>query len=385
MKGEIRMKQKKRILLMAAHFHPYKGGLENFALDLGTRLAKKGHEVDVFTYNLNNYKDVEKYRGITIYRFPCTSILGKTYTLPKHTRKYEDMVDALLRKDYDVVITNTRFFTTSYIGMNIARKLRLHNNKTKFIHIEHGNVHVIHNNPLITFIAWLYDQTLGRRIFKKADVVVGISKPCAEFAIKHGADPRKTVVIHNSIDTEYFAVKERKELNKAKLKKIIYVGRLIYAKGIHDLIDSLIGIKNVELVIIGDGPYMKTLEEISKKHHINTRFTGTINRERIRSELANGYIFVNPSYSEGLPTSILEAGAAGLPIIATDVGGTNEIVEDKLCGFLVDPKKSKQLREKIEILLSNKYTHKKFSENIRKKVEKEFDWNRNIEKFEALL
>jgi len=367
---------KKRILLMAAHFHPYKGGLENFALDLGCRLAERGTEVDVFTFNLTGDKDVEKYKGLTIYRFPSSSIMGNTYTFPKRNEKYKKMLSGLMKNRYDAVVTNTRFFTTSYLGLKYSRKMR----GTKFIHIEHGNVHVIHSNPLVTLLAWIYDQTVGRMIFRGADAVVGISGPCADFAKRLGA--RKTMVIHNSLDPGEFTCSTRK---RGKKPSVIYVGRLIYAKGVQDLLEAVRRIKDVKIIIVGDGPYRRALERKAKDYKLDAEFTGTLNRSDIKKHLCSASIFVNPSYSEGLPTSILEAGAAGLPIIATDVGGTSEIITDRTEGILIQPKDVDSLRNNIEILLKSKAICNTMSKNISARIRMEFSWDRNIRKFEALI
>lgn len=369
----------KRILLMAAHFHPYKGGLENFALDFTTRLAKKGIDVDVFTYNLEKNKEIEKYKGITIYRLPGWSILGKTFTLPWFNSKYDKLIKKIFSKKYDAVITNTRFFTTSFLGMIYAKNM-----KTKFIHIEHGNVHVIHNNPLVTAVAWLYDQTFGRIIFSNADLVIGISKPCARFAKRLGAN--KTIVIHNSIDPDKF---HKKKVSKVSLgipqnNKVIIngIGRLIYAKGLQDVIEAVKGIPNLTIVNIGEGPYEPELIRISRKYRVKSLFPGRINREEIIKYLSVADLFINPSYSEGLPTCVLEAGAAGVPVIATDVGGTKEIIDNNVNGLLIKPHNTNQIRKKILYLLNKKPS---LASKLQKKIKKEFNWDKNINKFKEII
>jgi len=377
----------KKILLMAAHFHPYKGGLENFALDLSTKLAKKGMDVDVLTYNLSENKEKETYQGITIYRLPSISILGKTYTLPKFNKKYKKILKNILSQKYDAIITNTRFFTTSYLGFKYSKKIKKHNKNAKFIHIEHGNVHVIHKNPLVTFLAWVYDQTAGRIIFRGADLVVGISKPCANFAKKLGA--RKTKVIHNSIDVEKFRPKKnnlRQRLNIPEKNLVILngIGRLIYAKGLHDTFEAIKDMKDVTVVTIGDGPFENNLKNLAKKYKLKSVFPGRLSRDKIIEYLSVSDIFVNPSYSEGLPTCILEAGAFGLPVIATDVGGTTEIISSKNEGILIKPKDVNELRTQI-LKLQDAKKRRYFGTNIQKKIMKEFDWNKNIDKFAEII
>jgi len=377
----------KHVLILAAHFYPYKSGLENFALELGSGLAEKGIKVDVFTYEHKGTPSEEDYRGIHIMRFPSHSILGHTYTLPRFNKEYKKRIKKILSTKYDAIITNTRFFTTSYLGMVYAKKLKKKYG-TKFIHIEHGNVHVIHNNLIVTLIAWLYDQTAGRMIFRAADIVVGISKPCAEFAKRLGA--KKTIVIHNSIHTNLFFSKKtnlRKKLGIKKTDTVIIngIGRLIYAKGLHDTITAVKGIKNIIVITIGWGPYKEKLEAYAKEEGVNAIFTGSLSQKEVIEYLSIANIFINPSYSEGLPTCVLEAGAMGLPVIATDVGGTREIISNKNEGILITPKGINAIRKNVELLISNKKLGTAHGKALNKRIKKEFDWKTNLERFEDLI
>ena len=379
---------KKRILIMAAHFHPYKGGLENFALELGSKLASKGISVDVLTFQEKGLQEKEKYFGLRIIRIPGWQILGNTYTLPVFNKKYKDTINKVLSNNYDVVITNTRFFTTSWLGMKYSRKLKKKNPKTKFIHIEHGNVHVIHKNPVVTFLAWIYDQTIGRIIFRSADIVVGISKQCTDFASKFGA--KKTILIHNSINASDFVRKKTDLRKKLKIGDEDFViingiGRLIYAKGLHDVFEAVKYIKGVTIITIGDGPYKEKLIEIAKKTGVKSIFTGTLGKKEIVEYLSMADLFINPSYSEGLPTCVLEAGAAGIPVIATNVGGTSEIIGSEKEGFLYKPKNVSELKKKIIQLKEDKKKREELGKNIQKKINAEFDWNKNIKKFEEII
>lgn len=382
-------KKVKKVLLISNHFYPYVGGLENFVLELGKGLVKKGVKVDILTYNYDKdkLKTSEKLFGMHIVRLPSKSILGKTYSLPIKNKLYKQIISELCGNKYSAVITNTRFFTISSLGAKIAKTLKK-KYETQFIHIEHGNKKVTHNNFLVEICANIYDNIFGRKIMKQSDKVVCISRPGIAFVKKMGA--KKTELIHNSIHTKEFAKittdkKLRKELGISKDEFVVtYIGRLIYAKGVQDLIKSLKQL-NMCLIIIGDGNYKKELIELASKEGVKTIFTGTQEKSDIKKYLAISNIFVNPSYSEGLPTSILEAGAAGLPIIATDVGGTREIISNDDEGLLIKPQDYESLGTKILELKKNASLRKKLGLNIKKKISKDFEWEKNIEKFYELL
>jgi glycosyltransferase involved in cell wall biosynthesis len=374
-----------RIIIFCTHFYPYKGGLENYVLQIASRLAKKGVKIDVLTYNDKKLKEFERYRGIGIYRIPCWNILGEVYSIPILNRKTKAILERLARKNYDFVITQTRFFTSSWLGMNFAKK-----HGFTFVHTEHGNVHVKHPNKLIGLSAWIYDQTIGRKIFRSSWKTIGVSKACCNFARRLGA--KRCFVVHNSINPGFFqkkpAVRNRtRELLRIKKSEraVIFVGRLIYAKGVQDLISAMKGLKDVKLIVVGEGPYKKDLMKLSKEKDVNSLFTGSKDLEKIADILNAGDIFVNPSFSEGLPTSVLEAGAAGLSVIATAVGGTTEIVDNNVSGFLVKPQDVSQLREKLIKLLKSKALRKKFGKNLRKNIENKFDWDKSVEKMLKVL
>jgi glycosyltransferase involved in cell wall biosynthesis len=179
---------------------------------------------------------------------------------------------------------------------------------------------------------------------------------------------------------------ERKELSQPNTAvTMTFIGRLVYGKGVQDLILTFPEIMNeskVKLLIIGDGSYKPDLERLAKNvNKGNILFEGQKNRQEIAEILSTTDIFVNPSYSEGLPTSVLEAGAAGLPIVATDVGGTREIIEDGKSGFLVPAGDTQALKEKVCQLIKDKQLREDFGSNIQQFVKKNFDWDEITDKW----
>ena len=368
-----------RILYLATNFYPFRGGLENYLIELGSRLVVRGYAVDVLTYNTRDLPDHEEHNGVGIYRIPCYDILKDVYSLPRFNRKTKKIMAELKENGYDYVITQTRFFSTSWLGMRFASK-----NGIKYVHTEHGNVHVKHDNKLIQSLAWLYDMTIGKRIFKKAWKVVGISKPCCDFAIKMGAAKDKVHLIYNSIDTEKFKPSDkrdewRKGLDFDKVT-ISYAGRLIYAKGLHDLIKAVKGL-NVKLYLMGIGPYRDELNRLADENGVDVEFPGEVQPDHVCKATIASDILCNPSYSEGLPTTVLEGSSCGVPVVATDVGGTREIIKDGETGYLVKPNDVEGLRKAITKLLDDRDLRLKMGREGRKRVVELFDWNRNVDKY----
>lgn len=370
---------KKRILIVANHFHPYVGGLEKYALELATRLAEK-HEVKVLT--IKHSKDLattEDCQGFEILRLSGINLLGGTYTLPKTCGKEYKLIQQHI-KDFqpEIIFTNTRFFASSYLGMRLARQF-----KAKHIHIEHGNSFVQHPNKLVQIAARLWDETLGRKIISHADTVIGISDNCCKFSKQLGA--KKTISIPNSLDiAQYKKVSSAKKNIGLKGSVVGFVGRLIQAKGVQHLIEACAGL-GVTVLVVGDGPYRGTLESVAKEYRVETVFSGMQEADRINLYYSAMDIFVNPSYSEGLPTSVLEAGILGIPTIATNVGGTEQIIEEGISGTLVPPKNTHAIKEALKKLLKDEIRQERYSKESQRKIRKEFDWEKNIKKIEGLI
>jgi glycosyltransferase involved in cell wall biosynthesis len=186
--------------------------------------------------------------------------------------------------------------------------------------------------------------------------------------------------MHNGIDLSAF--ENTKPIGSTKapgMTVITYIGRLVYGKGVQDLLSIFPKLKgNVQLLIVGDGPYRGELEALARQVNTsNIVFLGEQRPENIPSILKGTDIFVNPSYSEGLPTSVLEACAAGCAVVATDVGGTDEIILDGSTGFLVKPGDQQGLTEKVNFLLENKSMRDTLGKNAKAYVMDNFSWDQD--------
>ena len=266
-------------------------------------------------------------------------------------------------------------FLTSLLGLVFAKIKR-----TRLVHTEHGTKPAA-SRGFVDLVRIINDYTVGRLIVRSAWKTRGVSRNTCDFLKKMGA--KETVLIHNGINTDIF---ERKELSQPiATVTITFVGRLVYGKGVQDLIFSFPEITKeykARLLIIGDGSYRPDLERLAQNvDEGNILFLGQKNQREIAEILSTTDIFVNPSYSEGLPTSVLEAGAAGLPIVATDVGGTREIIEDGKSGFLIPPADTRALKEKVCQLVQNRQLREDFGRNIHQFVKENFGWDNITEKW----
>lgn len=150
---------------------------------------------------------------------------------------------------------------------------------------------------------------------------------------------------------------------KPKTVTIIYVGRLSKEKGVDFLVDSIIGM-NVHLKIFGTGPLFNQLSQRKIK---NVEIFGHIEHSEIKRQMLLADLLVLPTFCyEGMPMCILEAFSCALPVIASNIGGISEIVEDGKNGYLFPPKDSIELKNKILILSNNEIKRKEMGKYAQK-------------------
>jgi len=147
------------------------------------------------------------------------------------------------------------------------------------------------------------------------------------------------------------------------------------------LVESFINLvkkyPNLKLLLVGD--YEEDLNPIDKK---NKKFIDELDsiiaigfKNDIREFLAITDLFTLPSYREGLPNSLIEAGSFGIPLLATDINGCNEIIENNETGILVKKKDAKSLKDGIEKLIVDKRLYSYIRDNVRDKIIKKYDQN----------
>ena len=185
------------------------------------------------------------------------------------------------------------------------------------------------------------------------------------------------VFIPNPIKANDF-VRQRK--NKKRLK-VLFVGLIVQNKGVLDILNVASKINNANFIFIG--PYVKsknidTEKEVMDSININklndrVRFLGAMAHGEIIEHYLDSDILLLPSYREGLPNVILEAMAAGLPIIATRVGAIPEIIENGVNGFLIEPGDRHGLLKYIDLLIQNESLRLKMSKENAEKALKYYD------------
>lgn len=360
------------ITLTTGIFPPDIGGPASFIPILANELSKRGIDVTVITLSDDSHDDSHlSYNVIRINR--------------KTKKPFRDIIviKAIIKAatKSDLIFSNTLAFESA-----IAAKL----SKKPFI------------QKIVGDIAWERANTSGRfkgNLEEYQKVHLGITSKLTNFyrnfAVKASdliITPsyylkniinmwnyplKKVAVIYNAVEFEEADAKIPKEKFR-----ILSVARLIPHKGIEAILRCLTKLDfEFEYVIIGDGPLKDELESLSHTLRVNTQFLGNILKKDVATWLANSDLFILNSSYEGLPHIVLEAMENGCPLIASNVGGTPEIVKDSVNGLLFEYNNIDELFEKINLIKDDEKLRKTLVENGKNFTGKFADINKMVDQY----
>ncbi|MCU7598173.1 glycosyltransferase family 4 protein [Riemerella anatipestifer] len=207
----------------------------------------------------------------------------------------------------------------------------------------------------------------------------------------------------NGINTTHFSPKQISEELKKQLRKeldikdtdfvYIFVGRLVGDKGINELIKAFKQIQkqNIKLLLVGaeerdlDPLKTETIQEIERnKNIIAVGF-----QKDVRPYFAIADALVFPSYREGFPNVVMQAGAMGLPSIVSNINGCNEIIENNKNGLIVPSKDVESLRKAMQIIIDDDNLYLRLKENSREMIvscyQREFVWEELLKEYNKLI
>lgn len=342
---------------MVGHFPPHLGGISSYTYLLSRELINRGDEVYVLTYPHENIRDIE---DIPVFTAPTLNIKGirgflffisATFKLLRIVSKYKiDLIHAHYVMPPGLIAV--------ICGMISGTKTA--------ITIHGSDIFVLANKPLL--------KSMIKFVLKRSDYVFVVSDSLKEGVLELGIEgiENKLSVTYNAVNVEKFqpdkisTFKEEMKIDPQK-QVILFVGNLVWQKGVEYLIRAKEFIsEDVKIVIVGDGPLFEELKAIVEFEKIEgIIFTGA--RADIEKIMPAADVFVLPSLSEGRPTVILEAMASGKPVVATNVGGIPEIVNDEI-GILVNPEDPVGLAESIDKILKNEEVQIKMGKAAREQV-----------------
>lgn len=233
---------------------------------------------------------------------------------------------------------------------------------------------------------WLDRWTNGMVRFN-----VCVSQAVAEFSVSVAGLPAdKIAVIPNGVDVAKFETAPAADLASlgipAGSRVLLTIGRLDPQKGLRDLIAAaaIVAPKfpDVHFLLVGEGPERDELERLIRERRLGGQVHLAGWRGDVPNVLAAGHALVLSSLWEGMPNVVLEAMAAGLPVVATRVEGISELVIEERTGLLVPPHAPEELAAAIEKLLADATTARAMGQAGRDRARAEFSWDKMVARYE---
>lgn len=339
------------------------GGTERHLFEASKILVESG-DYRPFVYSLGPEGDFSRQfvqAGIPIQNLSIGRVYGVGgFKVLKHLEREV--------KKNDINLIHVFHFGAQLLGTALAKMLR---------------------KPLVLSIRDLgFWQKRHHRFIKRcldplADRITVVSEAVKTDMKKKGVSSDKISVIYNGVDLQGFKkLFDRMAFCRENglildVPAVVYLGWLRPEKGVAFFLGAAKQIlkngRKAQFWIIGDGPLRPELEVQAEDLGISSavRFWGS--RADIAKILSLAHVCVQPSITEGFSNTIIEAMAAGLPVVASRVGGNPEAIVDKETGFLVPAGDVSAMADKVQVLLQDDELRRRFGENARHRVEEKFD------------
>jgi len=239
----------------------------------------------------------------------------------------------------------------------------------------------------------IYFMSLVRFLFNRANFFLCQGPIWHKFAVNDlKLDKSKVDIINN-----WTASKKLIEIGKKRVIKesdipleIVFTGWLEKEKGINELLNAFYNVQKkyqIKIKFIGDGSLRKKIELFRDKHNLydNITLTGWLNDNEVSSNFKSSDIFILPSWQEGMPNSLIEALASGLPSIVSSVGSIPDFIENNKTGILIKPKNQLNIEQALEKLLIDFNLRKTLSKNSTSLSEKLFSEANGIKKINHII
>jgi len=337
------------------------GGAQIHVRDLSLRLHNEGNQVSVLTGSRGPLTDILQDAGITVLILPH---LVRPMDPLKDLIAIVEARRALSELKPDLVSTHTA--KAGLVGRIAAWSLGIPS-----IFTAHGWQFAEGISPFQRFIV----ESLERFTARICRRIITVSRYDENLALQRRVVPReKLVTIHNGMPDVPPELVHDAEISSLNPVHLIMVARLQPQKDHPTLFQALAGLldRAWTLELIGDGSDREALETLAKELGIADRVVFAGQRLDVPERLKEADLFVLITRWEGFPRSILEAMRAGLPVVATDVGGCRESVVDGETGFLVRKENTGDVRERLKELIDSGDLRKRMGQAGRKRFEENF-------------
>lgn len=356
-----------RILRVVSDLYPaVVGGVGIHAHEMSRLQAEQGHLVTVVTYengiHSSDFHQSLKYSLIQV--TPSFALFGNTisFSLPSVIRSLE--------KEFDVVHAHSHLFYSTVIAAFQRRR-----GKTPLVITNHGLI----SQTAPMWLQNMYLPTIGKWTYHTADTIICYTETEKEQLIHLGIEEKKIAVIHNGICTETFSPSML-----PPEKQILWIGRYTPGKGVEYLIEAFHQFHKkypeYTLLMVGRGPKKDDITRMIQEKGLESsiQLLDFIPNAELPNVYRKSSIFVLPSLEEGVPRTILEAMACGVPVVCTELPQLVDIVTGS--GILVPVRDSEALAEALIQIVTDSDRARELGENGRERVVSDFSWDDTVRK-----
>lgn len=346
--------------------NPEMGGAEVHMHEIFKRIAAKGHDVTYAAHSFKGAPSEETLDGVKIRR------TGNKFLFNRQFKNYYR--SKLSKEKFDLIVDDI-----SKIPLGIPEYV----NKPVV-----GIIHHIHGTSLYKELPKLLANYIIRaeKLIPKlyrGTPIFAVSESTKNELIELGQPESKIDILYNAIDHDLF---DKVKVDKYTQPTMSYIGRIKKYKNLEAVIDALPKvlerIPNLKLKIGGTGDHVPNLQKYvtEKGLNENVEFLGYLTEQEKAEEMAKSWLFVTMALKEGWGITVIEANAAGTPVIGSNVPGLRDSIKNDITGKLVDLNDSQKLADALTELLSDDEKLKKMS-NEAKKWASKFTWDASADHF----
>jgi glycosyltransferase involved in cell wall biosynthesis len=381
-----------KVLFVCGIYPPDAGGPALYARRMAREMARRGHEARVIT--LSDTAGVEDDGGVRVTRLPRPGVRVpvrslRTFREVLRQAPWADLVfDNGCPWDTGFPVLMARPAFRRPVVVKITGDIPWEFLRTRRL-IDDGLDEFQSKKypPLFSLLRWTQ-----RRVVRSVDHVLTPSLYLKKLAVGWGAPESRVRVVLNALD----APEIPRDAAQFPLPvpedsfKLITVARLVPHKGVDRIVNVVAKLPGASLVVVGDGQELDNLKAQARQLGVGDRvaFTGRLAHEDVMRLLSRCDLFVLNTEYEGLPHSILEAFAAGLPVVATDICGNPEVIEHGRNGFLVPVRDDAALGARVREIMENPDMRAAFAQRSQAKL-KDFSWenlyNNTMALFEEVI
>jgi len=372
-----------KILQVTAFFSPVHGGSAEVPYQLSKKMAKRGHQVTIYTSDYKLSRDyMDSVGDVKVHPFKTWSSVANLYITPAIVRKAKEEV-----RHFDVIhMHNYRTFQNMVV-YNYAKKQDI-----PYVLQAHGSLPRIMSRQRLK---QLYDNLWGYKLLEGADRVLAVTREEAEQYKSMEVSEAKIEIVPNGIDlSEFDNLPERGGFRRSHglgsdQRIILYLGRIDKTKGLDILGKAFANLSSslndIKLVIVGpDGGYLPSLKKLIEDLEISDKvlFTGPLYGQEKLNAYVDADVYVLPSLYEIFGITVLEACACGTPVVVTDRCGIADVIDGE--AGLVVPYDKEQLQRSLLKMLGDENLRLKLGKKGKTLVSDKFNWEKIAEQIEGV-